>query len=61
MAIARLQTQTTLAVLITVYICWSAAEPAQASDCNANGNQDARDILIGLSRDIDQNDIPDEC
>jgi hypothetical protein len=34
---------------------------AGGSDCNSNGCNDARDIAIGTSADINANGIPDEC
>lgn len=32
-----------------------------AADCNANGVEDAQDILAGTSPDCNANEIPDEC
>ncbi|MDX2130740.1 MAG: hypothetical protein SFY69_01650 [Planctomycetota bacterium] len=33
----------------------------QASDCNANGTDDACDVLAGTSTDADGDGVPDEC
>lgn len=30
-------------------------------DCNDNGDDDSRDILLGISSDVNDNGIPDEC
>jgi len=35
--------------------------PTSIKDCNSNGRSDACDIRAGTSRDINNNDIPDEC
>src|SRR2546426_7873470 len=32
-----------------------------ATDCNANGQEDAEDIASGRSQDCNQNQVPDEC
>lgn len=32
-----------------------------SSDCNDNGIEDAVDIAIGYSSDLDGNGVPDEC
>lgn len=34
---------------------------APSSDCNDNGIEDAVDIAIGYSSDLDGNGVPDEC
>jgi len=34
---------------------------APASDCNDNGVEDAVDIAVGYSSDVDGNGVPDEC
>lgn len=31
------------------------------TDCNANGQWDVRDLVLGVSQDLDGNGIPDEC
>ncbi|MFH1419731.1 MAG: hypothetical protein ABII12_15775 [Planctomycetota bacterium] len=35
--------------------------PVPPPDCNDNGTPDARDIVAGVSADLNGNDIPDEC
>src|ERR1041385_3544735 len=35
--------------------------PAEASDCNGNGIDDAADLAPGASRDCNGNGVPDEC
>ncbi|MCB9913583.1 MAG: hypothetical protein H6828_00370 [Planctomycetes bacterium] len=34
---------------------------APSFDCNRNGVEDAIDVCIGASADLDQDGIPDEC
>lgn len=36
-------------------------EYSDATDCNANGSPDARDIALGISQDANGNGVPDEC
>lgn len=44
------------------WVAYSQAIPAPALvDCNGNGQQDAFDIALGLSRDCDQSGVPDTC
>ena len=38
-----------------------AYEATQFADCNSNGVEDARDILLGSSQDTNSNGVPDEC
>ncbi len=44
-----------------------AADPSSAfcagctADCNDNGVEDAVDIAVGYSSDLDGNGVPDEC
>ncbi len=38
-----------------------AYEVTEFEDCNSNGVEDARDILLGTSQDANSNGVPDEC
>lgn len=39
----------------------AAAARGDWNDCNANGVEDAVDIALGTSADVDRNGVPDEC
>jgi hypothetical protein len=38
-----------------------ASSALPSVDCNANGVEDAVDIAVGYSSDLDGNGVPDEC
>lgn len=40
---------------------WRPVAGFDLNDCNGNGNPDVVDIAIGISQDVDNDSIPDEC
>jgi hypothetical protein len=52
---------TTLALALGLAPAFARAADGAWQDCNANGVEDAVDIALGTSVDVDRNGIPDEC